>query len=106
MRITTVEYRQLRTFGNYQNESVGAIAVVEPGETTHEALASLKLWVKAELAARQDEAEAREETYGARHELARIERDIEDAKARWEKAKAFLARHGVSVDEPDTELPF
>lgn len=57
MKIITVEYRRLRNLGNYENETVGATAEVQDGETPEEALEKLKVFVAEQLLAKQREIE-------------------------------------------------
>jgi hypothetical protein len=73
----------------------------------HEALVDLKAWVEREVAARiagESLASKNRELEGERRML---EENVEQARRRWEKAKAFLERHGLSAGgfDPD-EIPF
>lgn len=112
MRIKAVEYRETVSFGNYQNLSVGATAEIEDGESPLGAIGDLARWVRAEAKVRAEarEAEQQEEfrrevrADRAERDLAEIDGKIAAASERWEKAKAFLARHGVAID--DVDIPF
>lgn len=102
MKIERIEYRQLKTFGNYENETVGATAVLEDGESPSDALADLKQWVRNELAmsisGRETRQQTRYEIESQQRELDALNESIETAKAKWDKAKAFLEKHGLQVD--------
>jgi len=49
MRITTVEYRELVSDGNFGNRTVGAVAEVHENETPLGVLEKLRTWVKSQL---------------------------------------------------------
>lgn len=49
MKILTVEYRRLKNLGNYENETIGAVAQVEAGETPEQALEKLKVFVSEQF---------------------------------------------------------
>jgi hypothetical protein len=44
-----VEYRRLKTFGNYENETIGAVVEVPRGQDPDAILSALKEWVDARL---------------------------------------------------------
>lgn len=102
MKIKTIEYRCLKSYGRYENVSIGATAEVEEG---HEAtaLADLEVWVNRQIQARIKAAEDREEeewrTREASRTLEELNRDIEHAKAKWEQIQAFARKLGVDVED-------
>jgi hypothetical protein len=49
MKIVTVEYRRLRTFGSYQNETVGATAEVPGDRSAEDVLSELRTWVAIQM---------------------------------------------------------
>lgn len=115
MEILTVEYSQLVSHGDFNNTKVGASAFVGEDETAEEALAKLKDWVTAQfdedLKARGNVRQAR----GIRYDIERLQGDktelenkLIEARDAWDKAKAFLEKHGVDVAEIESneELPF
>lgn len=108
MRIEAVEYRETKTFRNYQNVTIGATARVEIGEHEDQALEKLREWVRLTLLRRIQKEERFEEDQHEIHttsiELNQAKRNLEDAKALWVKAQAFLAKHGLALD--DEEIPF
>lgn len=107
MRITQVEYRELVSTDNYSNVCVGAVADVSDYAHPEVGLEALKAWVRKQLgtekAAQQELGATHSELWQLRQELAQVNRGLDAAKARWEAAKAFLAKHGVELRE---ELPF
>ena len=99
MTITQVTYRRLVTTGNYSNEAVEATATVEDGESAEGALDALKAWVCERLNARLDITADRQAAEQAKWDLRSVEHELATARERWAKAVAFLAAHGVTVDE-------
>lgn len=110
MQIVTVEYRRLRTFGDYQNETIGATAEVEPHETAEQALMQLRGWVDSELGDRNEQRHLSERNSELRFEAANLERRIEAATMKWAAIVAFMEKLGIErpADIPDTleGLPF
>lgn len=111
MKVLTVSYRETRTFWNYQNVCVEMSAEVGADDRWQNVFEVAKTNVQIQLAKRVEERErererestARYEVSAKTHELQRIEDDIAEAKQRWERAKEFLAKHGISeVDD----IPF
>jgi hypothetical protein len=47
--IMQVEYRRLKTFGNDENETIGAVVEVPRGQDPDAILSALKEWVDARL---------------------------------------------------------
>ena len=109
MRIVTVEYRRLRTYGEYQNETVGAVAEIE-GETPEQALSSLRAWVDGQLGDNDEQRKVSERVTDLRWKLDDYERKIRAAETRWAAIVAFMEKLGIErpADIPDTleELPF
>ncbi len=109
MKIERVEYRQLKSTGNFENETYGATAIVEKGEVAGVVMERLKDFVQEFFVSSVNNKERREDLRAdimhAEHELALLTRDIEQSKKTWEKAKAFLASHGLEVDTL-ADLPF
>jgi hypothetical protein len=99
-RITEVSYRRLRTFGHYENESVGVTVSVPEGADPQGVLHVAQLWVGSELKVHEDVAELQQKVSDLRAEKRQVEFDLAEAKKTWEKAKAFLAKFGVGFDEP------
>lgn len=92
MRISSVTYRRLVSFGRYENEAVEVAAEVPEGGDPNEVLASLKDWVDDKLAIFERERRVIEDARRARlHE-------------EWKAAQAEQARH-VGLLGPG-DLPF
>jgi hypothetical protein len=112
MDIKTVEYRRLVSFGQYENETLGATACV--GETEHpiDALTALAAWVEARIADRAGQRTTDHERAMARNhaewDLAEIEQRIATAKVKWSRWKQFMERLGITVEDyvRAEELPF
>ena len=110
MKIITVEYRQLRTFGGYNNETVGAVAEVVDGQTPEELLAELKAWVDSMLGDHVERANLREAVSELRYQKEQLERHVSRAEQKWEAIIAFMQKLVIErpADIPDSleGLPF
>ena len=112
MNIVTVEYRRLRTYGDYQNETVGAVAHVQvsAGETADSALYELRAWVDAQLGSREEQRQLQARVTDLRWKAEEYERKIARAEERWTAITAFLEKLGIErpADIPDDlkDLPF
>lgn len=110
MKIVTVEYRRLRTFGGYQNETVGAVAEIESGQDADTTLAALREWVDAQLGDEGERRELTEAINDLRWRKDQMERDIARTEDRWKAITAFLEKLGIErpAEIPDdlASLPF
>lgn len=111
MLVTTVSYSELVSGDNYSNRTIGATAVVEPGEEPDAALSALRSWVQ-ERHATEDETDT----------AIRIQKDqlnclvqatndesarLTVLRERYERAKAFLKECGIpALRRWDDEVPF
>jgi antirestriction protein len=109
MNIERVEYRRLKTFGRYENETIGATAIVEPGHTAEWTLETLRGWVHSRL---EESVSVTDKIEDLRYEHMKIKDEIRketerlaEAKSRFEAAAAFLEKHGVSTDFGE-DMPF
>lgn len=109
MKIVTVEYRRLRTFGSYQNETVGAVAEVG-AEDPADVLETLKLWVNERLGDDVEGANLREAINEMTWRKDALERDITRVEKRWAAIVEFLKQLGIEKPSyiPDDlkDLPF
>lgn len=109
MKIISVEYRRLRTFGNYENETIGATAYVGLDESPDETLESLKSWVESKHSDRDEAEEIRNREkilWGdLGNEIRDREHELASLKARRDNAVALLQKHGVNTKELE-EIPF
>lgn len=108
MPIVKVSYKKLFSLGNYENESIGAESIVGPGRDAIGELKDLIAWVEArhDKTEKDREAEFSRAISLAQHrdELRELTGKLEIARDRWEKCKAFLAKHGIEVE--DLDIPF
>lgn len=102
MRIVTVEYRRLRTFGGYQNETVGATAELAADESAETALQDLKSWVDTQLADRENAYDLGQRVSDLRWQADEQERRLEHANEKWAALIAFLDKLGI---ERPSEIP-
>ena len=103
MRIDRVSYEQLRTFGNYENRRISAEARVYTDEDPAHVLTTVQQWVTEQLASSEEKAKLDRMLESLQRQIESKQQALDDLTARWERAQAFLARHGVSVGE---DLPF
>ena len=112
MKIVSVEYRRLRSFGEYENEAVGAVAEVGT-EHPEDVLETLKSWVEQNFGERASARDAESRVRRSERRLMELNALIREAGKRWEGAQRVLAAAGVDVpkdwhaDDLDLEeLPF
>lgn len=114
MKIVQVEYRRLKTFGNYENETIGATAQVEDGESPYDTLQTVKAWVDGHLKIVEEDSDLSRKVWRAEARLRELNGLIKSAGERFEYAKKILAAHGIDVpndhgvyDDDEIEpLPF
>jgi hypothetical protein len=107
MRITQVEYRELRTGPGYNNRTIGAVALVEGEEQPAAALNRLQEWVGDMLGREQgrEELAASVRRLEGRREV--LEGDLARLQRRYEEAVAFLDRLGIPQPAHwSSDLPF
>ena len=114
MKIVQVEYRRLRSFGEYENETVGAVAEVEPGISPEQSLEILKGWVEenfGERASARDAATRVQRLEIREREVAGL---LKESEKRWRAAQKILEAAGIDVprdygvneDDDLKDLPF
>jgi hypothetical protein len=113
MNITRVEYRALRSFGDYSNQEVGAVAEVSADETADAALATLRTWVDGQLGASEDAAGLRQSVAALEDRQRRAENATVRAERKYGRLRELLGRHGVELPllagdwyERDDDPPF
>lgn len=80
MKIIRVTYRELKSFGNFNNASVEATAEVHDGESPGKALEDLKAWVKRELLGAEEADRLTREMYRMRDEVRYLEGKLQALK--------------------------
>lgn len=110
MKFVQVEYRRLRTYGDYQNETVGAVVEIEAGQSAEATLVELRVWVDDQLGDNEEQRHLADRVSDLRMEAGHLERRIERANEKWAAIVAFMEKLGIErpADIPDTleELPF
>lgn len=112
VNITAVEYRELATFGNYQNVTIGAVASVGIGENPKDVLGNLQGFVRDQIevhvagAIKQEQAErdAQSERWQKEAELNSLTSKIAAGQRVLSQLKDILEKHGVKWCDP--EIPF
>lgn len=99
MQIRQVEYRQLRSFSNHSNETVGAVAAVGEGEDPDAALAALRAWVGERLGSAEEQAGLADQLWRLRSDLGEINRLLEYGRREYGRLRAILAAHGIELPE-------
>lgn len=60
MRVESVKYEKLMSLGNYENQKIGVVVVLEPGESPAEALCRAQAFVEKVLEPKPNERDTRE----------------------------------------------
>ena len=98
MKITTIRYTRLRSFGNYENMQYGAEAEIAPGESADDALIGLKEHVDVTLeklcGSRDCEREEARETT----QLAQLRLEKEECMVDLDKLNKWIADNQPFVD--------
>lgn len=102
MKIVTVEYRRLKTFGGYNNETIGAVAEVTPGVEPSSTLTDLKEWVDAQFSDKENVYALADRAQELRWQAEEAERRIERANEKWAAIMAFLEKLGI---ERPSDIP-
>lgn len=113
MSIKTVEYRRLVSHGEYENTAIGAVAEVEAGEDAAVTLSQLTEWVESQI---QEKVKVGDELLQLHNQASSLrwtvqdyERQLAEAKTRWDAAVKILEAHGVEVPRAprdDDGMPF
>lgn len=114
MKIRSVEYRRLRTFGEYENETVGAVAEVPDDELPEVTLERLKDWVDNNLGERQNARDSASRVQRLEIRAREVAALLRESEKRWAAAQKILAAAGVEVpkdygagdDDELKDLPF
>lgn len=104
VNITRVSYGRLVNLGNYENERIEATTEVN-GETAEEALQALRAWVGEQIGTTRRDLEERDRAQQLRYQVAEYEQRLKDARAKWDKAEAFMKSHGIDTSAYG-DLPF
>lgn len=83
VKIKEVSFERLRTFGNYENMKVGAVAEVEEGLDSSEALRQLREWVDKQITNQIADSEL----WALRYQKEHLLTEIEECKNRIKKMK-------------------
>lgn len=81
---------------------------IEENDEPHNVMELAQAFIDSQLGVKADAMERKLERLNQQHcsierEISTLERNLKDAKERWEKAKDFLAKHNVSLDD---DIPF
>jgi len=115
MKVIKVKYERLvSNASDCSNQTHGAEALVEDGETPEDARTNLIYWVDDLLRKRgelkEEESEIDNNIYTLKNQQKTLQANIEDLKKKKEKMIEFLAHHGVDTDKInrnwENELPF
>jgi len=99
MKIRTVSFEKLTSFGNYENETIGVGATIDEDETPEEALKGAISFVEAQVEKR---AEMRGEVSSLRLELwalnnkkSDLRREIQELREAFEENRDMMERFGI-----------
>lgn len=102
MRITSVTYRHLVSFGSYEHEAVEATAEVGNANAA-DVLTDLKAWVNDQITDHEAAAQTCQDLMSLSAEKRQLEYDISQLKSKFERAKAFLERIGIKPNPYDLD---
>jgi hypothetical protein len=97
MRVTSVEYRRLHTFGEYENETAGVVFAVEEGDDPSAVMEIARAWVDAQLQERADGRDVATRVQRAEIRLREVNGLLQESEKRWAAAQKILAAAGVDV---------
>lgn len=102
MKIITVEYSALVNLGNYNNEKIGFTAQLQDGETPEQVVEALRNKVK-EIAGPEADELYHQMSEG-QYKLRKLNRQIEEATAKWNSTAEFLRTQGLKPEAPDMPM--
>ncbi len=108
MKFNTITYERSVKLYNEGGKSAKVELIVEPEDDPREVMELAAAFVDSQLGLRADDLQKKierlnNEKYQAESDLRTVTHNLAIAKDNWEKAKAFLSKHGVSID---SEIPF
>lgn len=110
MKITSVKFARLVSTGNFSNITIGAEAQVQENETPYDALTHLQGWVNDQIERRENEEHNQRQNevdaFHATQELQELQRKLDTFRRRYNNAKSFLQKHGLSTSDWADEDPF
>lgn len=99
MKIRTVFYSALANLGDYSNERIGMLAVLDEGESPEDAINQLRDRVVPLCGTKL--GELRDQQYSLTNKLHDLTRKLKQAQAQWEATAEFLRAQGLKPDAPD-----
>ena len=106
LRIKEVTYSQLRSFGNFQNEELGATAIVTEDQSAESVLANLRDWVNQQLNRRVELQTIENEIRLKEQQIDYLDRKFEKLQSVYTQLAKTLLLHGVEISEiPTFEYP-
>lgn len=96
MEITKVTYSRTQGITHSESECIAVSADIDIQEDASEVLAYLQNWTEQKLKVRETTAKLDARKYELQSDIFRLERDIEVARAKWEKVQKFLDKIGIS----------
>ena len=108
MKLYSVAYKRLHSFGSYENECLEGTTLVPPGADPDLVLKELKTWVHERLGIPEEDVRQERDSLARdirvlRDERRKLDSEIDQARETWRKAQAFLEKHGLDMPE---HLPF
>lgn len=104
MKIQTLSYKRTHNLGNYNNETLDAMAVIEDGEDPVKAAIELRLFVVSQVGLEDKIREWEERQTQLQQEIELLEGQCQRAQERWNKIEAFLQKLGVKLEQVDVTI--
>lgn len=103
MELTKVTYSRTRHINLNDTENIAISADIDIQEDASEVLAYLQNWVETKLKVRETVAKLDVRKNELQTDVYRLEKELIQAKERWQKAQAFMEKVGLSNIE---DIPF
>lgn len=99
MKIVKVSYSALANLGDYQNERVGMVAILDEGDSPEDVVLALKEKVTPLCDMRL--GVYREEAYRLRASIEELRTKLAKYQDQWNQAAEFLRAQGIKPDAPN-----
>lgn len=108
MKYNSISYERTRRKGDDIITAKVDVSIEEHDEP-HNVMELAQGFIDSQLGFKADAEEKKlerltKESYTLQNEISSLKRDLNDAKERWEKAKEFLVKHNVTLDNDN--IPF
>lgn len=105
MKVTHVEFSALYNMGDYNNEKIGFRASLDEGDTPEAVVEALREKAIALNTAHEGTVEELYKAfYNAKNDLRKINKQLAEATAEWNRVAEFLRAQGIKADAVDLKV--